>query len=194
MEMKKLLIVLLALTCAFAMFSCGGSASLKDFEEAIENTAPTTIEIKITSDTAFGPLAANFVTTFADDDSFVIDGSYEKFNTSTEGAVEDVKTVVPVKITCDKDGNYSDGGAFSGSNPAATGTKLALSKKMDAEISADGNVLTATVKADNTEAVFGVAYASDVTLVITRNEGKVISFTMEYATDYGYDRVVCNYQ
>ena len=192
--MKKLLIVLLALTCAFTMFSCGTSASLKDFEEAINNTNPTAIDVQITSDTAFGSLAASFKTAFAEDGSFVIDGSYEKFNTTTEGKAEDVKSVIPVKITCDKSGNYSDGGAFSGSNPAATGKKLVLSKKMRASISNDGNVLTATVKADKTEDVFGIAYATDVTLVVTKNEGKIVSYTMEYATDYGYDRIVCSYQ
>ena len=192
--MKKILIVLLALTCAFAMFSCGGSASIKDFEESINNTDPAAIELQITSDTAFGALSADFKTTFAEDGSFVIDGSYEKFNTTTEGASADVKTVVPVKITCDANGSYSDGGAFAGSNPAATGSKLVLNKKLNAEISKDGNVLTATVKAADTEAVFGVAYATDVALVITQNSGKIVSYTMEYATDYGYDRVVCNYQ
>jgi len=192
--MKKILIVLLALTCAFAMFSCGKSVSLDDFEKAITNTNPTVVEVEITSDTAFGPLSASFKTTYAEDGSFVIDGSYEKFNTIAEGAAADVKAVVPVKITCDKNGNYSDGGAFSGSNPAVTGGVIKLSKKMDAEISADGNVLTATVSADKTEAVFGIAYASDVTLVMTRNDGKIVSYTMEYATDYGYDRLICNYQ
>lgn len=191
--MKKLLIVLLALTCAFTMFSCGNSASLGDFKEAIDNTNPTAIDVQITSDTALGTLAASFKTTFAEDGSFVIDGAYERFNASTEGKAEDVKSVVPVKITCDKSGNYSDGGAFSGSNPAATGKKLVINKKMGASISKDGNVLTATVKADKTEDIFGIAYASDVTLVITRNEGKIISYTMEYATDYGYDRIICNY-
>lgn len=193
--MKKLLIVLLALTCAFAMFSCGDSDKIyEEFENAIKATNVTALEVQITSDTAFGPLAANFKTTYAEDGSFVIDGSYERFNATTEGGVEDVKTVVPVKITCDKDGNYSDGGEFSGSNPAATGKKLVLGKQLDSNFSADGNVLSATVKAEDTEAVFGVAYATDVKLTITKNEGKIISYTMEYATDYGYDRLICNYQ
>ena len=192
--MKKILVALLALTCAFAMFSCGGSASVKDFEESIDNTTPAAIELQITYDTAFGALNASFNTAFAEDGSFVIDGSYEKFNTTSEGAADEVKSVIPVKITCDANGSYSDGGAFAGSNPAATGTKLALGKKLNADISKDGNVLTANVKAEDTEAVFGVAYATDVTLVITRNDGKIVSYTMEYATDYGYDRVVCNYK
>ncbi len=199
--MKKLLVILLALTCAFTMFSCEGqtaankkTGSIKDFEKAIEETNPAAIEVQITSDTALGSLAASFKTTFAEDGSFVIEGSYEKFNATTEGEVADVKTVVPVKITCDKSGNYSDGGAFSGSNPAVTGKKLELSKKLDASISNDGNVLTATVKADKTEDVFGVAYATDVILVITKNEGKIISYTMEYATDNGSNKIICNYQ
>ncbi len=192
--MKKLLIVLLALTCAFVMFSCGNSASLDDFEKAADSTSPTVVEVEITSDTAFGPLSASFKTTYAEDGSFVIEGSYERFNATTEAGAADVKSAVPVKITCDKDGNYSDGGAFSGSNPAASGVKLKFNKKMNASISEDGNVLTATVKAEKTEDVFGIAYASDVLLVINKNDGKIISYTMEYATDYGYDRIICSYQ
>lgn len=193
--MKKLLIVLLALTCAFAMFSCGDSnEAYVEFENAIEATTFTAIDVQITSDTAFGPLAASFKTTYAEDGSFVIEGSYERFNATTEGGAEDDISVVSVKITCDKNGNYSDGGEFSGSNPAATGKKLVLGEKMDATLSADGNVLSATVKAEDTEAVFGVAYATDVKLTVTKNDGKIISYTMEYATDYGYDRLICNYQ
>lgn len=193
--MKKILIVLLALTCAFAMFSCGGGASVKDFSDAIDATNPTVVSVEVTSDTAYGPLSASFVTAFAEDGSFTIDGTYEKFNTSTEGDADDVTTSVPVKITCDKNGSYSDGGVFAGSNPAATGEKLALGKKVkDANISEDGNVLTATVKAENTKAVFGIEYATDVSLVITKNDGKIISYTMEYATEHGYDKIICSYQ
>ena len=192
--MKKILVVLLALTCAFAMFSCGNSASVKDFNKAIENTNPTAIEVDITSDTAFGALKASFVTTYAEDGSFTVEGFYEKFNAITEGNAEDLISAVNVNITCDKDGKYSDGGSFTGSNPVATGAVLNLNKKIDADVSADGNVLTATVKAENTEAVLGIEYAADVELVITVNDGKVVSYTMKYATDYGYDTIICSYK
>ena len=192
--MKKLLIVLLALACAFTMTSCGKYEFLDDFKKAIENTNPTAIDVQITSDTALGALNASFKTTYAEDGSFVIEGFYEKFNTSTEGNAEDVKTVVPVKITCDQNGNYSDGGAFSGSNPVATGKEIKLKRRMKPSVSPDGNILTATIKARKTKRLLGAAYPNDVTLIITKNEDKIISYTMEYATDYGYDRIVCNYQ
>ena len=193
--MKKILIVLLALTCAFAMFSCGKTADVKDFEKAIAATAPTVVEVEMVSDTVFGALSANFKTTYAEDGSFTIEGSYEQFNKSTEGKAEELKSSVPVNITCDKDGNYSDGGKFTGSNPNATGSKLSLGRKVkDATISDDGKVLTATVKAKDTKSVFGIEYAKDVSLVITQNDGKIVSYTLEYATDYGYDRIICSYQ
>ena len=192
--MKKLLIVLVAFACVFTMFSCGKPASYDGFIEAIENTTPAVVEVKITSDTAFGPLSALFKTTYKEDGSFTISGSYERFNTISEGESKDVTSTVPVEITCDKDGNYSDGGAFTGSNPAATGAKLTLDKKLKADVSKDGNVFSANIKAEDTKAVLGIEFAADVNLTITKNDGKIISYTMEYKTEFGYDKIVCSYQ
>ncbi len=191
--MKKILIIMLALTCAFAMFSCGDkSASLDGFKKAVDNTAPAVVNVSVEVETDLGALASNFKTTYAADGSFVIDYSYEQFNTSTSGNADDVKSTVTGQVTCDKDGKYSDGGALTGTTTAATGAKLAFnSKKMEnVTVSEDGNVLSATVKAANTKAVLGIELASDVTLVVTKAADKVVSYSMEYDKTV----ITCSYQ
>ncbi len=192
--MKKILIIMLALTCAFAMFSCGDdeSVSLDGFKTAVNNTVPTVVNVSVEVETDLGALTSNFKTTYAADGSFVIDYSYEQFNTISSGDSVDVKSTITGQVTCDKDGNYSDGGAFVGKTTAATGVKLALvSKKMESvAVSADGNVLNATVKAANTKAVLGIEIASDVTLVITKAADKVVSCSMEYDKT----TVTCSFQ
>ena len=190
--MKKFLIILLTLTCAFTLFSCGDDGvSLKDFKSAINATNPAEIEIKIVQETANGNLNSEMKTTFAEDGSFVIVGFYELFSaSSSEG-----KETVSINVSCDANGKYSDGGEFSGTNPASTGAKLNLgAKKLDYSISSDGKVLTANVAAANTKAVLGVEYAQDVVLVVSINEGKVISYTMNYTNEFGVVSIVCTYK
>lgn len=191
--MKKFLIILLTLTCAFALFACGeDGVSVKDFKAAINATNPTEIHVEITQETANGDLVAVMTTTFEDDGSFVIVGTYEQFTGASSG---ENKLSLPINVSCDANGNYSDGGDFSGQNPAATGAKLNLGvKKLNTSISSDGNVLTVNVAATQTKAVLGVEYASDVTLVISINEGQVTSYTMNYTNTYGAVTVVCSYK
>ena len=181
--MKKILIIMLALTCAFAMFSCGDeSVSLDGFKTAVNNTAPAVANVSVEVETDLGKLTSNFKTTYAADGSFVIDYSYEQFNTSSTAGADDVKSTITGKVTCDKDGNYSDGGAFVGKTTVATGAKLTLdSKKMETvTVSEDGNILNSTVKAANTKAVLGIEIASDVTLVVTKSADKIVSYSIEY--------------
>ena len=192
--MKKILIVMLALTCAFAMFSCNDdkAVSLDGFKTAVNNTAPSVVNVSVEVETALGALASNFKTTYAADGSFVIDYSYEQFNATSSGNADDVKSTVAGQVTCDKDGNYSDGGALTGKTTVATGAKLDLNaKKMEGvKVSEDGNVLNATVKAENTTAVLGIEIASDVTLVVTKAADKVVSYSMEYENT----TITCSYQ
>lgn len=191
--MKKILTIILALTCAFAMFSCGDeTVSLDGFKKAVDNTAPAVVNVSTEVESALGTLASSFKTTYAADGSFVIDYSYEQFNTSTSGNAGDVKSTVTGQVTCDKDGNYSDGGALTGTTAVATGAKIAFdSKKMEnVKVSEDGNVLSATVKAANTKAVLGIEFASDVTLVVTKASDKIVSYSIEYDKT----TITCSYQ
>lgn len=190
--MKKILIILLALACTFTMFSCGDSVD--GFNKAIKNTNPAVVNVVVESETSLGLLKANYETTYAEDGSFTIKYSYEKFNGIAEGDADDVIAIVSGTVTCDKDGNYSDGGALVGAATTVTGTKIKLGKKMDYSVSRDGNVLTATIKAAKTKSVFGAEFPADVTLVITKAEGKIVSYTIRYTTDAGTTNIICEYK
>lgn len=194
--MKKILVFILAVASVFTMFSCSGEDDgLKAFTKAVDATSPAVIEVNTTMTTVEGELKSQSTTTFNEDGSFTLAYWYEQFNTSASGVSEELITKIEKTVTCDKDGNYSDGGALADSTTATTGHKLGLdAKKITYKISEDGTVLTATVKANNTKAVFGVEIAADVTLVVTKNADAVVSFTMNYALEAGTVKVVCNYK
>ncbi len=192
--MKKILVLALALVLAFSMFSCGGDDTLKAFTKAVNATDPEVIDVDTKFSTSYGDLLSNAKTTFAEDGSFTLVYSYEQFNTSAVGDSDEVKVKLEKTVTCDKDGNYSDGGDLAATSTATTGHKLKLSKKkVDYKVSADGNVLTATIKAKNTESVLGVEIDADVILVLTKNADKIVSFTMNYELELGKVEVICNY-
>ncbi len=192
--MKKFLVLLLAAVCVFSLFSCGDD-SLKAFTNAMGDTEPTEVVLNITVGTAYGDLDASYVTTYNEDGSFKLAYSYEEFAAIEEGTADDVVTVKTGEVSCDKDGNFSDGGAVSGKAETLSGDKMSLSKKnMTYTVSADGDVLYATVEAADTEKVFGVEIAGDVSLVITKADGKVISYSMTYTLDSGDVVVTCEYK
>ena len=109
--MKKILTILLAFACAFALFSCGETGvTVGDFKNAINNTTPAEIEITIVQQTANGPLTSEMTTTFAEDDSFTIEGFYERFTSASSS--EDKETIA-INVSCSASGSYSDGGSFA---------------------------------------------------------------------------------
>ena len=194
--MKKILIFILAIASALTMFACKKEDDgLNAFKTAVAATDPAVIEVDTKMMTAAGELASKATTTYNEDGSFTLVYWYEQFNTSANGASDELKTRIEKTVTCDKDGKYSDGGDLAGTSTATTGHKLNLgAKKLQPTISEDGKVLTVTVGAANTKAVLGVEYAQDVVLVITINDGKVISYTMSYTNEFGAVSVVCTYK
>ncbi len=191
--MKKILLLVLALACMLSMISCGDDA-LDAFATAGAAQAPATIVVQTKMTTVQGDLLSAATTTFAEDGSFTLNYWMEKFNAISATEEGEVKSKIETTVTCDKDGKYSDGGTLAATSTATTGHKLVFNPKlMTYTVSADGNVLSATVSADNTEAVFGVAYGADVVLVVTKNADRIISFTLNYTVEAGTVEVKCNY-
>ena len=194
--MKKIIALLIAITCVFAMVSCGGGETddVTAFKDAVAATAPAAVEIETALETELGTLEGTFNVTYADDGSAVIEYSYEQFNELTDSSnVTEVKKTVTGTVNVDKDGKYSDGGALVGSVSAAGGFTINLdtSKMKDYEV--NGNVLSATVEAANTQAVLGVAIAYDVTVTLTKGETSLVSLALTYVTDAGQATVTCEY-
>jgi hypothetical protein len=107
-------------------------------------------------------------------------------------SADDVKVIVGT-VTCDKDGNYSDGGLFVGSNPPATGIKITLDPaKIDCNATA--NIFFGTVAQANTAEVLGADYPSDVDVVLTQSQGKIVSASYSYVDASGNNvEILCMY-
>lgn len=178
--MKKILCALLALVCIFSVVSCADK-SLSAFNSAAAETAPSKVEIYVEQTTVYGPLVLDVDVVYAEDGSATITGTRDVLNTIESGAIGDVVSSVPVNVTCDANGNYSDGGAFSGNTAVATGVTFNFTKDaMTYEVSSDGNILNATIAADKTEATLGVKIDAEVALTLIMSEGKIVSYTMKY--------------
>ncbi len=157
-----------------------------DFIEAVNATKPEKITLSIKNDFgADGVLESSYVITFAEDGSFVITGEAKSFNTSFVG---DYIIAIPVNVVYDaSSGTYSDDGAFAGENPVATGLTLNLSALSSYE--STETTLSAVVAQSKTASVLGASYSSDVAMLVTKDEGKIVSLSLAY----GNSEIVCIY-
>lgn len=176
-----------------SLFSCslfgGGSSSNSAFEDAIANTNPTKAVIEVVTKTALGDLKASYEIAYNEDGSATIKYSYEKFNAIGEGAENELKSTYSGTVTRNADGTYN--GTDVDVSSVGEGIKLNLSAiASDAKtVNEAGDVLSATVAAADTEAVFGSAFSEDVALEITIANEKVSLITMSYASG----SIVCRY-
>lgn len=189
--MKKILALILVLTCAFTLFACGKDDGPVYTEEAAEfitafgATTVTTLKVTVAADTAEGTLTSVYTTTYNSDKSSTM--TYEIETIPGVDSTED-KEVLTGTITCDANGNYSDGGAVSG-KLGATGVKFDFDSDKIKTFSIDGNVLAITVPAADTEAVIGYAIDSDALVTVTKADGKITSIALSYT---GVS-IVCKY-
>ena len=199
--MKKILVLMLALVCAFAMFSCGDNTETPDggdntppaftideFVAAVNASSPKTAEIKVKMITALDTLNAKYDVVYTGDGAAAVNYTREVFNES--GATETKSTVTGIAAIT-KDGKISDAQALGASGDVVM-TKLNLSlDKMTA--TKDGNILTATVSAANTASVLGTAIDADVVLVVYIANGTVSSFSLNYTIGANAFETSCSY-
>ena len=193
--MKKIISILLVVVCLGMLFSCGDPAvDASTFQTAIDNTNPAKIIINTSTKDSNGELTGSFTITNNADGSATIELTYEKWLPIGEGD-EPKETVGPVTVTRDKDGNYSDGGEFTGSAPAgAAGVKVNLTNiTSEVKISADETTLTAVVAKAETKAVFGTAYDFDVTVTVVRGDVGIKSITLDYVKGGTVGKIFCKY-
>lgn len=187
-----LLVVCMVLTTLLAT-SCGGGASELDaFEAAIENTTPANIDGKITVYTAAGALELEYSAVIEDGGKFTVNYEYTNFNdiaTGNAGALQGANSG-----TVTYDGSKFSDESIAG-KIAATAIKLDLGADMEYSVSSDGKVLSATVAAENTEDVFGIAYSADVRFVLSQSGEKILSLVLEYTLESGeLVKAECSYK
>ena len=189
----SLVLVVYTVFSVFALASCG-DGPLNEFSKAISATDPSVVNGSVTMYTEYGPLVSSYTASIAEDGSYVINYEYELFDEIGDGTSNEISSKYTGTVTY-KDGTYSDSSLAAKITADAAAAKIKLDdKKMSYNISEDGNVLSATVKAAKTKAVFGIEYAADVNLTLTKNAGKIVSLNMTYTLTEGKVEVTANYK
>jgi hypothetical protein len=202
--MKKIIALLLALACVFALASCAaeapaegegisdGTATIEDYTAAIAATSPTkmTIETKLEKNSPKATLEGAYTVEYQVDGTAVITGSYEKLNDPT---ADEFKSKVPVNAEVSASGKVS-GDTVDATVSAAAVNKIDLNgKKFNYEISM--GTLNVTISAANTESVLGFKIDSEVKLILRMtNDGKIGSYSINYTTAEGSASIVCMYE
>lgn len=189
--MKKIVCLVLALLCAFALVSCDDAAD--KYIGIVNSSKPTKIITQTSYNDGSVVLSGRFET--------VIDGSntemkynYQRYATVEEGVLADdpegyIKTVEGIVYF--KDGKYStDGENWFTEVPDASALQVSfkLSKKNlgEYEISSDGKTLVATVSSEQAEAILGVnvnATEDGVKIEIVHDGTFLRSISVSYATE-----------
>lgn len=162
--------------------------TLADYTAAMTNTTPATVTIR----TAYAnkapavTLEGEYVVTYNVDGTATIVYSYDVLNDIGASEMMTKKTGTVELLA---DGTAS--GDLNEAVKAAAINKISLdASKMDYEISM--GVLNAVISAANTEAVFGIDFGSEVTLLMRiTDDGKIGSYSLSYSTAAGDADIVC---
>lgn len=190
--MKKILALILALTCAFALFACGEeeespvyAEDAAEFFTAFGATTISSLKVTVVADTAEGTLTSTYTTTYNADKTGTMTYSIETIPGLDSN---DDLVVLTGSIACDANGNFFDDGEISG-KLGATGVNFDYDSDKINNYEIDGNTLFITVAAADTQAVIGQAIGSDASITVTKADGKIASITLTYT---GVS-IVCEY-
>ncbi len=189
--MKKIIALILALTCVLALASCKKTEGFKDISKALEASNPKGADIDVVLETSLGELCGSYDVTYKADNSASIAYSYEQFNKLGEGNGE-AKTVVTGEATVSADGKLSEaiGGVAA---DAAVSFTIKLTEKKLEDVKVEANVLTAKVLAKNTEAVLGVSIDADVELTVMTNGSACTAVVIAYTSEAGPVEISATY-
>ncbi len=202
---KKIICLLLLLTCSFALFACGeeeppvddvppADTSLPDeeFFEMVSLSAPNKIvTVNTVTVSASETYVGEFTTTIMQDGSIVHEYTYEE---KREASLENLgkpgsKEINEGEIVY-KNGLYSYDGEESWTTEAPDesilNVKFDLNRDYIGEykMSKDGKTLTATVNSENAEKILGIKINAkgDVTIKVATNGTYLDAVTVTYAT------------
>ncbi|MBO7304976.1 MAG: hypothetical protein J6V09_07125 [Clostridia bacterium] len=188
--MKKIICLLLAIGCAFALFSCG-EGGVEGFASLIKASQPTVIVTQINENDGDQTFISTFTTTF-DGDDFTFEYSTQRYRTHQEGIEEGTTELIKTETgkIYYKNGKYSkDGTTWFSAAPDVVSKQVKLdlkAKNLDYySISKDGKTLSALLTAEQAELVFGVAIKAtgDVELDVESDGKNIRSITIKYATE-----------
>lgn len=194
--MKKILSIIIVISCLALMCSCsminsakravGLGPKVSDFEEAMANTNASSVIINITSKKSLGTLNTSITVYYKADGSAIINYSYEKFNAIGEGEADEIKSTIKGTVTRNADGSCSEAVDLDFSTIAAYPVIDLSEFSKSAKINDSGDVLEVKIPASRTEAVLGTAINEDVNLKMTLKDGAVGFVELNYASGSAY--------
>lgn len=199
--MKKLIALMLVLVTALAITSCSlfvkdkgttdGSATIDDYNNAIKATNPAkfTIRTEYQSTAPEATLTGEYVVTYNVDGTATIEYSYERLAPIGSESFIEVKTGV-----AEVNPNGTVKGDIDKMVAASVAKQLQLNgKKMEYTISM--GVLNAVIKAEDTKEILGVSLGADASIDMRiTGEGKIGSYSINYATPTGMAYIICIYE
>lgn len=206
--MKKLLAMIIALSCVFCVVSCDdgggnpppqipvfdGGVSFSEFVKAagqMNSVKTSSIETKAGNANS-GELVSLLEITYAEDGSSVVEYSIDRYG--NPDLDEDFIVTESGSVSCDANGNYDGGTELVGSVIANGAYALNLDeyKLNDAKI--EGNMLYAKVFSMDTQAVLGVEIKATVSVVVVITDGNITTLSAEYTKDGNHVSVKCQYE
>lgn len=196
--MKKIIALVLVLVTALALTACSlfkkdkgttdGSASIDDYNDAIEATQPTTATIRTTYKNTDPEvtLEGEYIVTYNIDGTATVNYTYDRLAALGSPEMIEKKTG---KVEVLTNGTVS-GDLDKVVTAAAVNTIKLDGKKMEYDISM--GVLNAVVKAEDTKDIFGVDLGADAALDMRiTDDGRIGSYSINYATSAGRAYIVC---
>lgn len=203
--MKKILALLLVVSCVLALGSCKlfkkdppaeetpkfDTEAVAAIQAKIDASAPTAANVTVTLTSSLAKLNGEYDVTYNADGSATVVYYYEKLN-SFDANSDELISSYEGTTTVGADGTVTDELGGTASVEAITfDINLDPSKIDTATVSA--GILSTTVKAANAAAVIGVDVNADVSLVVTTGSAGVTSVAISYVSAAGPVEIVATY-
>ena len=201
--MKKIISIVLALACAFAMFSCGGESAdpidkaIKEISDMYNAVSPSMVHTVTTRDFGSYSLVDESTLKVGNVDGYaasVLEYSNQQIRDIDSGAMSEI--LDPIKSETGKLEYHEDLGLRETKNgasgkwdedgedfaPATGANALKITKETVKDFTIDeaNKTYKFTVLAENTEAVLGYSIAFDVNVVIVHSGADIISVELSY--------------
>jgi len=190
--MKRIVCLILAITCVFALFSCGGKVNLN---EAVDKAVPTKVVTIVEYVVGGETLTSEYVTQHDTKNGVSsIDYIYQRFGEIELGDVERVVTLEGTVYYKNGEISYNEGDTWTPAEDVMYSFTFNTEERYfkTYEHSADGKSVTATVAVENAERVFGfpISATGDITVTFTTNGNYLYGVDVAYTTESGANVVV----
>jgi hypothetical protein len=191
--MKRIVCLILAITCVFALFSCGGKVNL---DEVVAKATPTKVVTIVEYVAKSGEtLTSEYVTEHDTKNGIsAISYIYERFGEIELGDVERIVTLEGKVYYKNGEVSHNEGDTWTPAEDVMYSFTFNIDQKYfdTYTYSEDGKVITATVSPENAERVFGFAISATgaINVTFTTNRGYLYGVDVSYTTEAGANVVV----